>query len=170
MVRSYPTEAPPWSGASWIDLCDPTEEERAAVAAATGLPIPTRAAIDEIETTSRTFAENDALYLSTPLLASRDPHATTAAVGFVLSAKVLITVRFASQEVIDSVRLDCDKHAVLSPSDVFLRLVEAFVDNGADTLERASAELDESSRHAFLSSGSGSVSNHQRRKSPESLR
>ncbi len=40
-------------GAVWIDLFDPSAEEVAAVEKETGLRIPTRAALSEVETSSR---------------------------------------------------------------------------------------------------------------------
>ena len=77
MIHSYPeTETPwseepsAWSGAVWLDLIDASDEERKAVQAATGLRVPDQADVREIETTSRVYTENGALYLSTPLPAS----------------------------------------------------------------------------------------------------
>ena len=61
MIRSYPEaelpssdEARGWSRAAWLDLLDATDEERAAVQAATGLRVPDQADVREIETTGRT--------------------------------------------------------------------------------------------------------------------
>ena len=58
MLTSYPTSPsgapPPW----WIDLLDPTEEERAAAEAVAGLRLPTRAELVEIESSSRANRES----------------------------------------------------------------------------------------------------------------
>jgi magnesium transporter len=156
----------PWKGATWIDLCDPTAGERDAVAAATGLRVPTKDAIEEIETTSRTFTENGAFYLSTPVLAPKDARVPLSDLGFVLTEKVLISVRFAPHPVIDAV-LSSSKEPALSAPGVFLRLVEALVDNGADTLERASIELDAVSHQAFRNQDAGP---RRGRRASESLR
>ncbi len=149
MLRSHPPVEPPWSGASWIDICQASEEERAAVENATGLRVPDKSAISEIETTSRAFTEHHAIYLSTPLpAASRSSEPLTAA-GFVLTERVLITVRFTQNPVFDAVYQACANEPQLHACDVFLRILEALVDRSADTLEHASAELDAISHNAF---------------------
>jgi magnesium transporter len=153
MIRSHPPAEAPWTGATWIDLVDATDEERAAVEKATGLRVPTKDAISEIETTSRAFTENHAIYLSTPLpVASKSAEPLTAA-GFVLTQRVLLTVRFGKNGVFDSVFEACTSELHLPACDVFLRLLEALVDRSADALEHASSELDAISQHAFHADG-----------------
>jgi len=134
MLRTHPKAEAPWVGVTWIDLCEPTDEERAAVERATGLRVPTENAIIEIETTSRAYTENHAIYLSTPLpVATRSPKPLTAA-GFVLTERVLITVRLEKNPVFDAVFEACAAEAKLAACDVFLRLLEALVDRSADSL------------------------------------
>ncbi|MEO7037854.1 MAG: magnesium transporter CorA family protein [Polyangiaceae bacterium] len=149
MLRSYPQAEAPWTGVTWIDLCEATDEERAAVERATGLRVPAESAIVEIETTSRAFTENHALYLTTPLPAvSRSAEPLTAA-GFVLTQGVLLTVRFRKSPVFDAVYEGCAKEPQLSACDIFVRLMEALVDRSADMLEHISADLDAISQQAF---------------------
>src|SRR6478609_6653363 len=102
MLHSYPEAEEPWSDATWLDLCDANESERSAVERATGLRIPDRSAVSEIETTSRVYTENDALYLSTPIPASANASEPLSAVGFVLTPRVLISVRFTKDAVFDA--------------------------------------------------------------------
>ena len=153
MIRSHPQAEAPWTGATWIDLVDATDDERAAVEKATGLRVPTKDAISEIETTSRAFTEKHAIYLSTPLpVASKSVEPLTAA-GFVLTERVLLTVRFGKNGVFDSVFEACTSEQHLPACDVFLRLLEALVDRSADALEHASSDLDTISQHAFHADG-----------------
>jgi len=151
MLRSYPEAQEPWSEASWIDLCDATESERSAVERATGLRVPDQSAVREIETTSRVYTENDALYLSTPIPASANASEPLSAVGFVLTRRMLISVRFSENPVFDSLFQGCQGAPSRSASDVFMRILEALVDRAADTLEHCSSELDELSHRAFHS-------------------
>src|SRR5450631_3191574 len=153
MIRSHPRADAPWTGVTWIDLCDATDEERAAVATATRLRVPTKDAISEIETTSRTFTENHAIYLSTPLPAASKAAEPLTAAGFVLTESVLLTVRFGENGVFDSVFKACTGESHLPACDVFLRLLEALVDRSADALEHASSDLDSVSQHAFHTEG-----------------
>src|SRR6187549_1694489 len=96
MLARSPSSASTLADAVWIDLLDPSDEERMRVEQATKLRLPTKAAIEEIESSSRVFVEDGAFYLSTPVLEDADclrpGHAT---VGFVLSPERLVTVRFA---------------------------------------------------------------------------
>lgn len=151
MLRSYPEAAEPWSDATWLDLCDATESERSAVERATGLRVPDRSAVSEIETTSRVYTENGALYLSTPIPASPNASEPLSAVGFVLAPRRLISVRFATDSVFDSQFQGCQSAQSRSASDVFVRILEALVDRAADSLEHCSSELDVLSQRAFHS-------------------
>jgi magnesium transporter len=153
MIRSYPHAEAPWSGAIWIDLCNATDAERAEVERVTGARVPTQAAISEIETSSRVYLENGVLYLSTPLPASGDARESLSAVGFVLSERLLLTLRFSENSVFDALYAGCVKTGPHSASDVFLRILEALVDRSADTLEHTSAELDTLSQRTFHADG-----------------
>src|SRR6187402_82066 len=149
MLRTYPEAGEPWSDATWIDLCDASESERSAVERATGLRVPDQSAVREIETTSRVYTEKDALYLSTPIPASSNASEPLSAVGFVLTRKVLISVRFSQNAVFDSLFQSCRGASSHSACDVFMRILEALVDRAADTLENCSVELDGLSHRAF---------------------
>ena len=62
----------------WYDLLDPTADEISTVEAATGLTVPRRDALVEIETSSRLRLVADVLYLSTPMVWRGPAPATTA--------------------------------------------------------------------------------------------
>ncbi|HEX3776051.1 MAG TPA: magnesium transporter CorA family protein [Polyangiaceae bacterium] len=149
MIRSYPHAEPPWQGAIWLDLCNASDDERARVERISGLRVPTKAEISEIESSSRVFTESDAMYLSSPLPASGDAREPLTAVGFVLTKKLLLSVRFADNPVFESLYASCVRSGPHSACDVFLRILEALVDRSADTLEHTSAELDTLSHRAF---------------------
>jgi magnesium transporter len=131
-------------------LLDPTAEERARVEQATKLRLPTKAAIEEIESSSRVFLEDGAFYLSTPVLEDADclkPGHTT--IGFVLAPERLVTLRFARLAALDQVAAKYASITQPSASDAFLGILEAVVDNAADALEHASAELEAISHSTF---------------------
>jgi len=148
MILTYPSEA--LSTATWIDLLQPTAEEAESVRAATGLRVPTESQISEIESTSRLIFEDGAYYVSTPLVAPRENgEHELISVGFVLSSRVLLTVRFAKLPSIDNAHATCNAKQTRSPDEVFLHILEVVVDRSADKLEHARAECDELSRGAF---------------------
>jgi magnesium transporter len=147
------------AAAAWIDLVAPTAEEVERVRAATGLRVPGENEISEIESSSRLAFENGAYYLSAPLVApGEDGDLRVTPVGFVLSSRVLVTVRFARLQSIDSCHDAFAADAARGAEEVFLRILEVVVDRSADKLERAGAECDELSRSAFHSSATATVS------------
>jgi magnesium transporter len=151
------------AAAAWIDLVAPTAEEVERVRAATGLRVPGENEISEIESSSRLAFENGAYYLSAPLVTpGEDGDLGVTPVGFVLSSRVLVTVRFARLLSFDSCHDAFAAGAAHGAEEVFLRILEVVVDRSADKLERAGAECDELSRSAFHSSATGTVSGNLR--------
>jgi magnesium transporter len=141
------------SSAVWIDLLLPTPDESALVHEATSLRVPTEAQISEIESSSRLAFENGAFYVSTPLVApGPDGSHVLASVGFVLSSRVLLTVRFTPLPAIDAARDVCVAQQTRTAEEAFLHIFETIVDRSADKLEHAGAECDDLSRHAFRAS------------------
>lgn len=140
--------------AVWIDLVDPTPEEVERVRAATGLRVPTQGEVSEIESTSRLAFEKGAFYLSAAVPASSEDanHDLTSA-GFVLSSRVLVTVRFAPLVAFETAHAHCASQQAHTAEEAFLELFELIVDRSADELERAGADCDELSRRAFRAAG-----------------
>jgi magnesium transporter len=138
------------STAVWIDLLQPTAEESERIQKVTGLRVPTEGQVSEIESTSRLAFENSAFYVSTPLMTMREDgtHAVTS-VGFVLSSRVLITVRFEVLPAFDAARDLCLRQHTGTAEDAFLRIFEVVVDRAADKLEHAGADCDQLARSAF---------------------
>lgn len=140
----------------WIDLLDPTPDEMAQVEAATGLHVPSLAELREIERSSRLRSEAGVLYLSTPVVFRRQPITPesapeTTSVGFVLSPRRLITVRFVELVAFTSFAAEAAIAGRVQPSSAgaFAGLVEAMVDRTADVLEEVGTDLDAISLRVF---------------------
>jgi magnesium transporter len=140
--------------AVWIDLFEPTEDEINRVTATTGLHVPTREEVSEIEASSRLVIRDDVLYLSLPLLTMTDGPRVVSA-GFVLSSKLLLTVRFASSAVFDAFmsHLPDLKLPTGSSAHVLIALLGALVDRQADAMEHIQADLDIISKRVFSLAG-----------------
>ncbi len=135
---------------AWFDLVDPTETERAAFERASGLRVPSKNELGEIEATSRLQIKNDALYMTVPMIfaAANEPWLPTP-LGFALSKQLLMTVRFAKSAAFDTVANETSAAERADPTAVFVRLLEALVDHLADLLESASYDLDDASHTIF---------------------
>jgi magnesium transporter len=135
----------------WLDLLNPTDDEKAFAESRAGIRIPSVEALSEIESSSRFIVEREVIYLSAPVVAQGDTvDAFLTPVGFILSSTLLVTVRFAELAVFDSVaeRVRRDE-SLRSSTSVFTALMEALVDRGADVLERLGSELEQISRSVF---------------------
>jgi magnesium transporter len=149
MLSRIPSSAASPADVVWIDLLQPTDAERADVERATELRLPTQPEIEEIEWSSRVFLENGALYLSTPLTDGVEGISdAVTTLGFVLSSRHLVTLRFAPIALIERLLASPPEK---SPGDALLKILDAIVDHAADALERASAVLEKISNSAFRS-------------------
>lgn len=137
----------------WIDLYNSPSSEVDALEKALDINIPTRDEMEEIEISSRLYHEHNAFFLTVTLPArATEEDAEMAPVSFVLTEKLLITVRttdprafrtFPKRAV--SVSLELEDAAT-----VLLALLEAIVDRLADILESAGREIERISNRIFL--------------------
>jgi magnesium transporter len=135
----------------WIDLLNPTLQEKEFVESRTGVRVPSLEALSEIESSSRLIVERGTIYLSTPVVAYADTaDAALSPLGLILTEQVLVTVRFEKFSVIETVveRVHKD-NSLRSSTGVLTALLEALVDRGADVLETLAADLDKVSRTVF---------------------
>ncbi len=147
MITIYPESGKPL----WIDLRDPTPEEIAKACSDYGLEIPPREQLEEIEFSSRLQYDDGNFILSvpvTPHLKDSDADDVTSPLGFVLTRDMLVTVRFAHLQTFEAIR-NRVKRRERTPADIFLVILEALIDYGADRLEELRAEALHVSRRIF---------------------
>ena len=140
--------------AVWIDLLNPTQEEERAVQSALRLEVPTREEMEEIESSSRLYREEEVLFLTANFLFGADgPEYGSTPITFVLAPQALVTVRYQTPRAFTVFALRCQKTPALvaSPDGVMLHLFEQIVDRLADILERVGADMDRTSSAAFRS-------------------
>jgi magnesium transporter len=139
---------------SWLDLFDPTEDERASVERNYGFKLPSRQELSEVVSSSRISEQNGALFLSVPFIPhGRGVDEPLSPIGFVLSSNVLVTIRYTQLRSFDTVAAKfSNSDARPSSVEVFAALVEEMVDFNADWLQDIAAELDAVSRSVFVNS------------------
>ncbi|MFV0281608.1 MAG: magnesium transporter CorA family protein [Rhodoblastus sp.] len=138
---------------AWYDLIEPTAEERAFVDEVTGVSVPTREEIEEIEVSSRLYNEDGVEYMTVTSAARLDTdEPTKSPVMFILNGGALVTVRYTElrpfANVIERAGRPGGCHST-SSEDLMLSLVEAMVDRLADALERVGGNIDQISREVF---------------------
>jgi magnesium transporter len=141
--------------AVWIDLCEPTREEEAALEAALGLDVPTRQEMGSLELSSRLYRRQNAHYLTATVLTGADTaFPESSAVTFVLTPERLVTVRYAPLTAFRAFlarRATAPKEEYDTALKVLVGLIDAVTERVADVLELAGADLDRLSRAVFSS-------------------
>ena len=151
MLKLHPESSGRDGGTAWIDLFDPTSEEVAEAARISGLKIPSRDALEEIESSSRLRFEHDTLYLSMTVAAHAEQNEIAPTpVGFVLNPRVLVTIRYTALHGFERARHQLDRgDCAPTPVAIFTMLLESMVDYVADVLQEIAAELNGISRGVF---------------------
>ena len=139
-------------GVVWIDLLNPTEEEEKLAERALGQNIPTREDLAEIEPSSRLYERDDVLFLTASVMAGiEEGHPTADPVGFILSDKLLVTVRHIDPEpfLLMAERVYADPASAKRPIDVLVQMFDVIVDQLADQFEHAGTEVEKLSSRVF---------------------
>lgn len=139
-------------GALWLDLLDPTREEELAAEEALGLSLPTREEMAEIESSSRLYRDDGAVFMTASILAHSDARVPTIGpVTFVLTNNRLITIRYIEPRAFTLFhqQLERDPEACNSGTGVFMALLDVLIDRLADVLEKAVAEVESMSTAVF---------------------
>jgi magnesium transporter len=128
----------------WIDLNHPTPEEEKLLEAWTGIDIPTREEMQEIEASSRLYEENGALYMTALVVWRVETEPANTPVTFIVTPRHLITVRYGDPLPFRNFLARCAKQprSIAASDTAFVNLLEAIVDRAADLLERIGAALD----------------------------
>ncbi|MGN6149256.1 MAG: CorA family divalent cation transporter, partial [Rhizomicrobium sp.] len=131
MLNLFPSDVKDPAEAIWIDLDDPTADEVKTISRAIGIDIPERDELEEIESSSRLKFEDGVLQLSTPVSAHNDDEGPTP-VGFLLTKKTLVTIRYTEMRAFEATAHLCNKIAHdLTSGEVFVSLMEGMVEYGA---------------------------------------
>ena len=127
----------------WIDLVDPTGAEKRAVEAFLGTEIQSRAQAEEIESSSRYFETDDAIFANTNCLTPGAEEYMMQAVSFTLVDNTLTTLREVPLRSFTELqrRLQVNPKQYPSGFTVFATILDQRVDLDADMIELLSKEI-----------------------------
>jgi magnesium transporter len=138
--------------ADWIDLFQPSAAEERVAEQFLGAAIPTREETQEIEFSSRFYAEDGAIYMTATVLTGVDVGAPVLTpFTIVVAGDRIATLRYEELRAFRQFLARATKTGTgcqNSPA-VFLGLIEAIVDRTADVLERISVDVDRLNREIF---------------------
>ena len=130
---------------AWLDLLNPTREEEKILEQKLGLELPTREEMRDIEPSSRLYEENGVLYMTANVVWKADVgQPETANVGFILTPKHLITIRYSDPRpfVLFNQYAKRQGNICLDAASTLIALLEAIIDRLAEILEITGAETD----------------------------
>ena len=136
----------------WIDLFNPTPEERRLAGTALGLEMPSRADMEEIEVSSRIYQEEGGTFMTALVLANAESDRPIAdVVTFILAQEKLVTLRYIDPQPFRTFAARCERGGVnVGTGELALTsLLDVIVDRMADILERMGAEVESVSRDIF---------------------
>lgn len=136
----------------WIDLLNPTAEEIALVERTMHIEMPTREEMQEIEASSRLYFEDNAYFMTAPVVSRALTDAPESrAITFILSDKRLATLRYSEPLPFTTFAQRAERQPGLWPTGemILAGLLEAIIDRTADILERVSFEVEGISREVF---------------------
>jgi magnesium transporter len=139
------------TGASWVDLVDPSDDERTLVESMYRQELPDPDEVEEIEATARFFEDDDGLHIHSLFLHELHNRPHTSTVAFTLNPGRLVTLHDHDLPVFRLLRLRARREAglVSDPMSILLALFETKVEDLADTLEQVYTALDELSRQVL---------------------
>jgi magnesium transporter len=137
----------------WVDLTDPTDEERAWVKAIYGVTMPDEDEVGDIEASARYYeAESGDLHLRTDfLLEEDDGPSRIVTVAFILARKVLFSLHAEDLPIFRLVRMRARSRpgSITDYMDVLLDLYATDAEYSADALEGIYENLEEVSRRVL---------------------
>lgn len=132
----------------WIDMLQPTGEQKRLVEQYLGTEIQSRAEAEEIESSSRFFEEGGAIFANTNFLSPADDEMLMDAVSFILVSGVLTTIREIPLRSLNTLQLKMQALPDEYPdgNTVFVDIMDRRVDLDADIVELISKDVTRYSR------------------------
>lgn len=132
----------------WIDMLQPTGEQKRFVEQYLGTEIQSRAEAEEIESSSRFFEEGGAIFANTNFLSPADDEMLMDAVSFILVNGVLTTIREIPLRSLNTLQLKMQALPDEYPdgNTVFVDIMDRRVDLDADIVELISKDVTRYSR------------------------
>lgn len=146
------------SQTQWIDLQEPSDDERLRVEALFPASLPDTDEVEEIEASARYFTDNNGIHVHSSFLYQSEGRHRTATVAFTLRPDQLLTLRDVELPDFRLFRMRTRRGHVVadSPLGIMTSLFEQKVENLADAMEDLHRELQDVS-HMVLEDESASM-------------
>ncbi|RRS04838.1 magnesium/cobalt transporter CorA [Aquabacterium soli] len=135
----------------WVDLEDPTPEEKGWIASRFNLLIPQDIIDDDLEESARFYEEDGAIHIRSDFLIDDDEAPRNVRVAFILHNNVLFSIHREDLPVFRLLRMRARRIPALieDSKDVLLKLYDADAEYSADALEGIYDELEKVSKRVL---------------------
>ena len=132
----------------WVDLEDPTPEEKGWIALRFGLVIPQNIIDDDLEESARFYEEEGNIHIRSDFLIDDDETPRNVRVAFILHHNILFSIHKEDLPVFRLLRMRARRIPALieDAKDVLLKLYDADAEYSADTLEGIYDDLERVSK------------------------
>ena len=132
----------------WIDLLQPSGEQKRAVEAYLGTEIQSRAEAEEIESSYRFSEEDGVIFANTNFLSPADDEMLMDPVSFIIASGILTTVREMPLRSLDTLQLKIQALPEQFPDgfSIFLSIMDKRVDLDADIVELIAKDVSQFSK------------------------
>ena len=132
----------------WIDLLEPTGDEKRAVESYLGTEIQSRAEAEEIESSSRFYEEDGAIFANTNFLSPAGDEMAMETVSFILKDGLLTTLREIPIRTFNTLQLKMQARPEEFPDGftVFVEIMDKRIDLDADIVELISKDVSQFSK------------------------
>ena len=132
----------------WIDMIQPSGEQKRLAEAFLGTEIQSRGEAEEIESSSRFYEEDGLIFANTNFLSPADDEMLMDAVSFILSSGILTTLRENPLRSLDTLQVKMQALPTEYPdgNTVFVEIMNRRVDLDADIVELIAKDVSRFSR------------------------
>ena len=141
----------------WMDLFDPTGEEKRAVEDFLGTTLQSRAQAEEIESSSSYSETEDEIFINTNFLIPGPENYTMESVSFILSDDTIVSVRQVPLRSFTDIqrRILAGRKGYPTGFHILLGILENRIDMDADMIELMSKEIEQYSKRVSLGENIG---------------
>lgn len=139
------TKNPEHGTLAWIDVCNPTPEQRKLVENEMRITLPQRSELLQLEFSNRFYVEDGCIFMSVNLITKVEPVPDSHMVTMIVTPKAIITLRYTNPNPIQLLidQLDIRRIEVKDYLYVIVILLETFVGKVADIFELVGERSDQ---------------------------
>ncbi len=144
-------EVPGAGGAAWVDLVDPSEEERDRVEAAYRQSLPEREEVEEIEASARFYEDEDGVHVHSLFLHETEGRYRNTSVAFTIAGERLFSLRDREIPAFRLIRMRARREGGLAQdaAALLISLLEVKVEGLAGVLETIYTNLEETGQRVL---------------------